>query len=234
MAENDATPEALRSNNPCASSKISDKEEIVDSIGTDQNLSGALTVQSFDEKENLRYIQILTFSTKLEHIGDIIDKSLMELAMKNPQSGQFSRQGFAEISDLHSRVMDSIQLAQNVFMTSDVKMARKLFEEKASLRSYEMHAAESHFKRLSEGVAETIATSSLHLVFLALRRVNSYITLCWYPILEEAHELNPSLLKPERTEKKKKGKTKASKSLLPRRRRKSINCIHHLAGGQYK
>ena len=128
----------------------------------------------------------------------------------------FSRQGFAEISDLHARVMESIQLAQSVFMTSDVKMARKLFEEKASLRSYEMHAAESHFKRLSEGVAETIATSSLHLDILRdLRRINSYITLIAYPILEQAQELNPSLLKPERVEKVKKVRTKTPKSPPP-------------------
>jgi phosphate:Na+ symporter len=112
--------------------------------------------------------------------------------------------------------MESIQLAQNVFMTGDVKMARKLFEDKAILRSYEMHAAESHFKRLSEGVAETIATSSLHLDILRdLRRINSYISLIAYPILEEAQELNPSLLKPPRTEKTKKAKAKTPKPPPP-------------------
>jgi phosphate:Na+ symporter len=98
-------------------------------------------------------------------------------------------------------------------MTGDIKMARKLFEEKAVMRSYEMHASESHFKRLSEGVAETIATSSLHLDILRdLRRINSYIALIAYPILEEAQELNKSLLKPERVEKAKKAKKKAVKS----------------------
>ncbi len=77
-------------------------------------------------------------------------------------------------------------------------------------------AAESHFKRLSEGVAETIATSSLHLDILRdLRRINSYITLIAYPILEEAHELNPSLLKPPRKEKAKKAKEKGPKSPPP-------------------
>jgi phosphate:Na+ symporter len=109
-----------------------------------------------------------------------------------------------------------MQMAQNIFMSSDVKMARHLYEEKATLRSYEIHAAENHFKRLGEGVAETIATSSLHLDILRdLRRINSYITLIAYPILEEAKELNTSLLKPERTEKKKKARTKKSKSSTP-------------------
>ena len=212
------TLEALRNNNPRLVQEICNKEEAVDSLYESiKTYLARLSVQSFDEKENMRYIQILTFSTNLEHIGDIIDKSLMELAMKKIRNqDNFSRQGFAEISDLHARVMESIQLAQSVFMTSDVKMARKLFEEKASLRSYEMHAAESHFKRLSEGVAETIATSSLHLDILRdLRRINSYITLIAYPILEQAQELNPSLLKPERVEKVKKVRTKTPKSPPP-------------------
>ncbi len=34
------------------------------------------------EEESRRYVEILTFNTNLEHIGDIIDKNLMELAAK--------------------------------------------------------------------------------------------------------------------------------------------------------
>jgi phosphate:Na+ symporter len=96
--------------------------------------------------------------------------------------------------------MDNMVLAQNVFMTGDVKMARKLFEEKAVLRNQELLAADSHFKRLSEGVAETIATSSLHLDILRdLRRINSYVSLIAYPILEEAKALQPTRLRPAKT-----------------------------------
>ncbi|MDE2336704.1 MAG: Na/Pi cotransporter family protein, partial [Alphaproteobacteria bacterium] len=210
------TLEALRSNNPRLVQDICTKEEDVDSLyDSIKTYLARLDVEKFDEKENARYLQILTFSTNLEHIGDIIDKNLMELARKKIRhQDNFSRQGFAEISDLHSRVMESLQLAQNIFMTGDVKMARRLFEEKENLRSYEMHAAESHFRRLSEGVAETIATSSLHLDILRdLRRINSYLTLIAYPILENAHQLNTSLLKPHRVKKSK--KKNASKTPKP-------------------
>jgi len=208
------TLETLRINNPRLVKDIRDKERTTDSLyEAIKSYLARLPVQKLDEKENQRYLQILTFSTNMEHIGDILDKSLMDLAMKKIRNQDtFSRQGFAEIADLHGRVMESMQLAQNVFMTGDVKLARKLFEEKAQMRSYEMSAAESHFKRLSDGVAETIATSSLHLDILRdLRRINSYITLIAYPILEEAHELTPSRLKPERKEKAKKAVAKKTK-----------------------
>ncbi len=200
------TLEAFRTNNPRLVQEIRDHEVIVDSLYESvKNYLARLSAQSLDVSESKRYMQIMTFSTNLEHIGDIIDKNLMELASKKIRNqDNFSRQGFAEISDLHHRVMDSMALAQNVFMTGDVKMARKLFEEKSVLRTQEMHAAESHFKRLSEGVAETIATSSLHLDILRdLRRINSYVSLIAYPILEEAKVLSPTRLKPPKVAKPK-------------------------------
>jgi phosphate:Na+ symporter len=141
----------------------------------------------------------------MEHVGDIIDKNLMQLAQKKIRNqDSFSREGFAEISDLHSLVMDNILLAQHIFMTGDVDMARRLFKAKATMRTQEMSAVETHFKRLSDGVAETIATSSLHLDILRdLRRVNSYISLIAYPILERAEELKPTRLKKRRGGKQK-------------------------------
>ncbi|MBI1214712.1 MAG: Na/Pi cotransporter family protein [Alphaproteobacteria bacterium] len=196
------TLEALRTNNAHLVQSIRDQELIVDGLYESiKNYLARLSSESLDKHEGKRYMQILTFSTNLEHIGDIIDKNLMEMAAKKIRNqDNFSRQGFAEISDLHHRVMDNMNLAQNVFMTGDVKMARKLFEEKAILRNQEMMAAESHFKRLSEGVAETIATSSLHLDILRdLRRINSYVSLIAYPILEEAKALTPTRLRPPKS-----------------------------------
>lgn len=198
------TLEAFRTNNMHLVQGIRDQEAIVDSLYESiKNYLARLSAGALDKHESKRYMQILTFSTNLEHIGDIIDKNLMEMATKKIRNqDNFSRQGFAEISDLHHRVMDNIALAQNVFMTGDVKMARKLFEEKVVLREQEIMASESHFKRLSEGVAETIATSSLHLDILRdLRRINSYISLIAYPILEEARVLEPTRLRPSRAAK---------------------------------
>jgi len=209
------TLEAFRVNNPRLVQGIRDQEKIVDSLyGSIKTYMARLSSQALDENESRRYMQIITFSTNLEHIGDIIDKNLMEMAMKKIRlQDNFSRAGFAEISDLHARVLENMQLAQNVFMTGDIKMARKLFEEKAILRSQEMQASESHFKRLSEGIAETIATSSLHLDILRdLRRINSYVSLIAYPILEEAKELNPRLLKSPRAAK---GKVSRKKDSTP-------------------
>ena len=210
------TLEALRTNNMHLVQGIRDQESIVDSLYESiKNYLARLSANALDPHESKRYMQILTFSTNLEHIGDIVDKNLMEMATKKIRNqDNFSRQGFAEISDLHQRVMENMTLAQNVFMTGDVKMARKLFEEKVVLRNQEIMASESHFKRLSQGVAETIATSSLHLDILRdLRRINSYVSLIAYPILEEAKLLETTRLRSAKKSHARK-KAKARKKAL--------------------
>lgn len=192
------TLEAFRSNNEQLVQKIREQDNIVDTLyGAVKMYMTRLSGEQLDIEEGKRYMQILTFSTNLEHIGDTIDKNLMEMATKKMRAhDSFSKQGFAEIAAVHAQVMENFQLAQNVFMTGDVNMARKLFEGKAGLRDQELAASKSHFERLREGVAESVATSSIHLdVLRDLRRINSYLSLIVYPILESAGELEPTRLK---------------------------------------
>ncbi|MFQ5974528.1 MAG: Na/Pi cotransporter family protein, partial [Alphaproteobacteria bacterium] len=153
--------------------------------------------EELDTSESRHYVEILTFTTNLEHIGDIIDKNLMELAAKKIRNQlTFSPAGFQDICNFHGRVVDNLQLALNVFVTRDVKLARKLLAEKTAMRDAELSAAESHFNRLRARRPETIETSSLHLdVIRDLKRINSHITSVAYPILEEAGELRESRLK---------------------------------------
>ena len=207
----DQTLECLRNNDAHMLQNIRNLAGTVDTLyEACKNYMARLSTQSFDSAESRRYMQIMTFSTNLEHIGDIIDKNLLEMAAKKIHNqDHFSRQGFAEISALHTSVMESLKLAQNVFMTGDVSMAKKLFKDKTAMRKQEILAAESHFKRLSEGVAETIATSSLHLDILRdLRRINSYLSLIAYPILEEADALHRTRLKDKSAKGKKPAKAK--------------------------
>src|SRR3546814_18466721 len=39
-----------------------------------------LSKHELDEGERRRYVDVLTFTTNLEHLGDLLDKNLMELA----------------------------------------------------------------------------------------------------------------------------------------------------------
>jgi phosphate:Na+ symporter len=156
-----------------------------------------LTRESLSERDGHRAMEIISFSINLEHVGDIIDKNLMELASKKiKRKVVFSREGAAELESFHQEVFDNLKLAFGVFMSGDVRIARQLVTEKATLRATEFAAAESHLARLRDGRAESIESSSLHLDILRdLKRIHSHICSVAYPVLERAGELQPSRLK---------------------------------------
>ena len=147
-----------------------------------------LTRGSLDEREGQRAMEIIAFAINLEHIGDIVDKNLCELATKKIKHRfQFSPEGAADLSEFHRLTMESLRIAFGVFMSGDPAEARKLLAEKATLRSAELAATERHLERLREGRPESIETTSLHLdVLRDLTRIHSHICSVAYPVLDAA------------------------------------------------
>jgi len=156
-----------------------------------------VTRGSLGDPEARRAMEIISFSINLEHIGDIIDRNLMELAAKKlKRKLAFSKEGAAELSAMYGRVLDSLRLAFGIFLSGDVGVARQLLEQKTQFREAELAAADSHLARLREGRPESIETSSLHLdVLRDLKRIHSHVCSAAYPVLETAGELQSSRLK---------------------------------------
>jgi phosphate:Na+ symporter len=183
---------AMMTNDRALVDQVSQMDNSVDSLDEAIKLYVTkLTRGSLDEREGQRAMEIVSFAINLEHIGDIIDKNLSELATKKiKRRFQFSAEGAEELSAFHKRTMDSLRIAFGVFMSGDVNEARKLLTEKAALRNAELAATERHLDRLREGRPETIETTSLHLdVLRDLRRIHSHICSVAYPVLDAAGEL---------------------------------------------
>jgi phosphate:Na+ symporter len=183
---------AIMNNDRRLAIEVSRRDNVVDKLNEAIKLYVTkLTRDSLDEREGRRAMEIVSFTINLEHIGDIIDKNLCELAIKKiKRRYQFSAEGAAELTAFHKRVCESLQAAFGIFMTGDVEAARKLLREKAELRKAELEAADRHFERLREGRPESLETTSLHLDILAdLKRIHSHICSVAYPVLEAAGEL---------------------------------------------
>jgi phosphate:Na+ symporter len=182
---------AMMTNDRALVDQVSRMDNSVDSLDEAIKLYVTkLTRGSLDEHEGRRAMEIVSFAINLEHIGDIIDKNLSELATKKiKRRFQFSSEGAEELSSFHKRTMDSLRIAFGVFMSGDVDGARKLLAEKAHLRNVELAATERHLDRLREGRPETIETTSLHLdVLRDLRRIHSHICSVAYPVLDGTGE----------------------------------------------
>jgi phosphate:Na+ symporter len=189
---------ALMTNDRKLAAEVSRTDNIVDRLDEAIKLYVTkVTRESLDDRDGRRAMEIIAFSINLEHIGDIIDKNLMELAVKKiKHKYEFSKEGAAELADFHKRIIDNLRLAFSVFINDNVKIARTLIEEKTQLRTAELACADSHLARLREGRPESIETSSLHLdVLRDLKRIHSHICSVAYPVLEATGELQPNRLR---------------------------------------
>jgi phosphate:Na+ symporter len=182
---------AMMTNDRALVDQVSRMDNIAD--GLDEAIKlyiSKLTRGSLDEREGRRAMEIISFAINLEHIGDIVDKNLSELATKKIKRRlQFSAEGAEELSDFHRQILHSLRIAFGIFMSGDVAQARELLAQKAALRNAELAATERHLDRLREGRPETLETTSLHLdVLRDLRRIHSHICSVAYPVLDAAGE----------------------------------------------
>jgi phosphate:Na+ symporter len=204
---------ALLTNDRKLVAEISQMDDAVDSLNEAVKLYVTrMTRDSMDDRDGYRAMEIVSFSINLEHVGDIIDKNLMDLASKKIRRGiTFSKEGEADLVEFHQHVLDSLRLSVGIFVSGDIEVARQLIAAKAQLREKEFAAAERYLTRLREGTPETIESYSLDLDILRdLKRVHSHLCSAAYPVLERAGALQPSRLKDSRL-----GRRKESPNRLP-------------------
>jgi len=178
--------------------EISQMDDAIDSLNEAVKLYVTrITRDSLDDRDGHRAMEIVSFAINLEHVGDIIDKNLMDLARKKIQRGiSFSKDGEAELVAFHQHVVDNLRLAVGIFMSGDITVARQLIAAKSELRATEFAAAERYLMRLREGSPETIESISLDLDILRdLKRIHSHLCSAAYPVLERAGALRPSRLR---------------------------------------
>lgn len=151
---------------------------------------------AMDPPQARRATNLTNFAISLEQAGDIIAKQLLKLAeQKAERRLAFSEQGWEELTTLHARVLENMQLALNVLVSEDTESARQLVAEKDEIGILERQSMEQHFGRMRGGNPTSIESSDLHLETVhALRRINSLLTSIAYSILSDNGELLRSRL----------------------------------------
>ncbi|NBN79990.1 Na/Pi cotransporter family protein [Microvirga tunisiensis] len=146
-----------------------------------------MTRGQLSEEDARRGLQLTDFAINMEHVGDIIAKTLLPLADEKIRLRlTFSDEGWAEMLRLHARVLANLQMAMNVLVSGDTQSAQQLMREKEAMRQLERDSHERHLKRLQTGNADSIATSNMHLeVVRAFKEINSLLVTVAHPILEE-------------------------------------------------
>jgi phosphate:Na+ symporter len=190
--------EALRSDDRKLLAQLAAMDDTLDRLHTaiKLHLTAISREDGLSEVDAKRCSDILAFTINLEHVGDILDKSLRELAAKKiKQRLTFSEEGLREIAAMHQSLLDNLHLATSVFMLGDLQAARSLLAEKDRMRDLEQTATDNHLRRLREGRLQSIETSSLHIdIARDLKRIAAHIASVAYPILEQGGALRRTRL----------------------------------------
>jgi phosphate:Na+ symporter len=192
--------QVLATNDASLRKTIETSDDVVDQLNEAIKLYlTELTREELDKSESQRSVEILSFTTNLEHVGDIVDKNLMELAGKKIKGHiNFSAEGQKEIDDFHDQILQTLDLSMHVFVSSDREAARQLLDKKVHIRNLELKYSETHFRRISERQPESLDSSAMHLdVLRDLKRINSHLTSAAYPLLERDGALAKSRLLPD-------------------------------------
>jgi phosphate:Na+ symporter len=113
---------------------------------------------------------------ELEHIADVISKSLSEHARKKIEEGlAFSPAGLDEIREFHAVVGANLETALACLATWNRSLALKLVAARETGLERQRQLQEAHRRRLAEGIKETLDTSPVHLDMVAdLERINFF------------------------------------------------------------
>ncbi|MBB3354477.1 phosphate:Na+ symporter [Rhizobium sp. BK049] len=181
--------EAFEGNDSSKLSEIATLEERVDKLQQAVKVYlSKLGREGLSDENARRSIVVIDYAINLEHMGDIIEKGLLEQVRKKISLGlRFSDDGHQELRKLFDLTIDNLRVAQTIFVTRDFNLARQMMETKVEVRRMEKQSAEHHLERLRDGRADSLQTSSLHLDMLRdLKRINAHIVSVAHPILDES------------------------------------------------
>ena len=168
---------AFMANNMQIIKDVSQREDQVDYLQRQttsyltQIAQGDLSLQ-----ESELTVQLLHVATDLEHIGDVIAESLVELLVKKAEGDiEFSEEGREELIAYHRRILESYGQAIEAFENDDAALAQAVTEMKPELNRLEYVYRQTHYERLSRELKPSINSSKIHLDLVDyLRRINSY------------------------------------------------------------
>jgi phosphate:Na+ symporter len=144
-----------------------------------------VAARELTDEESVTEVTYLYITNEFESIGDVIDKNVLALAQKLIESNhQFSADGAQDIKRLYEEISRNFDSIVEVIKRGDLKLAQEVTLTGGTVRKLETDLRERHFKRLQDGLKETVKTSSVHLDLLDnLKRVNDHIVYMAYTVL---------------------------------------------------
>jgi phosphate:Na+ symporter len=145
----------------------------------------ALSETEMSDDDAERAVSLLFIVKNLELIGDIVSKSLMDLALKKiTVSPKFSSEALERIREYHEEIERTFQMAIDSLASQNKKLAREIVQRKSEMNLLEREFHREHLSLLGGNKEEVVATSTIFLdVISDLKRINSHASGIAYAVL---------------------------------------------------
>ncbi len=155
-----------------------------------------LSREPLGDEDSLRCTAILTFTTNLEHVGDILELNIAEMAERKAKANIVLPHAEADdLGTLFQLVGENMKLAFSFFISGDKATAHQLLALKKEFQQRERAAVDQHMLRLRQGQCDPGDASGFHLDILRdLRRINSHLVAVVYPTLDGVRAGKPKIL----------------------------------------
>jgi phosphate:Na+ symporter len=129
-------------------------------------------------EQSKRELTLLSISTELEAIGDIIDRQLMRLARrKRRKQIAFSQQEWNDVVAYHTEVLGLLQRTLTGVAAQDSTIADEVLSQRQWLNQFKREIYLRHLQQLSSGNPVSLNASSILLEIInAMSRILSHIS----------------------------------------------------------
>ncbi len=184
----------LEKNDVSLLNQVAKNEERVDILFKEisEYLTNVLR-QPHSRQEFIKCMGLINMINDLEHIGDIIEKNVTYLAQcKIDGHCTFSEEGWDEISIMHKRVCELMQMTNTAFVTSNRELAEKAYKLQPAITKMERHLRVLHIHRLRVGGGSEEA-GAVHLDLInAFLRISEHVRNIAWEVANEGMDLTAS------------------------------------------
>jgi phosphate:Na+ symporter len=128
---------------------------------------------------------LLNFSSQLESVADVIDKSLCGTVLKHASEGMsLLPEDHADLEALYHRVLHRFDSAISVLATRDRTLAEQFLQDGEKLKEWSIAAQKRHYERLAPANPQALASSTRFLdAFNVLRRISGQLNTIGHTFL---------------------------------------------------
>lgn len=169
---------ALIAQNPVQAAAVQKQDDRIDELNASiKAYLSRIRVESLSPKDQQLQFGLLNFSSQLESIGDVLDKSLCgsirEHAHKRIQPEPADQ---ADLEELYRRVVRRFEVAISVLATRDRELAAQFLREGDEVKEWCIAVQKRHFNSLVAGDDRGLVASTRFLdTFNVLRRISGQL-----------------------------------------------------------